>query len=205
MNQRYYYEYEWDSEYCYPHSHVLKNKLNITDQAQLEEAERAITSLKMAQASLIRIRGRFGIAHLKRMHKFLFEDIYPWAGQFRTVNISKGNQFCRADYIEPQLAALFDALKRENYLKDCSNVSQISKRLSYYLGEINVIHPFREGNGRTQRLFIETLADNDGYTLDFSKISDDEMLEASVFSYEKDYSLMDELMLRACIKKQKEA
>ncbi len=205
MNQRYYYEYEWDSEYCYPHSHVLKNKLYITDQSELEEAERAITSLKMAQASLVKIRGRFGIAHLKRIHKFLFDDIYPWAGQFRTVNISKGNEFCRADYIESQLATLFDALKRENYLKDCSDAPEISKRLSYYLGEINVIHPFREGNGRTQRLFIETLADNAGYTLDFSKINEDEMLEASVLSYEKDYSLMDELMLRACTKKQKEA
>ncbi len=201
MNQRYYYEYEWDSEYCYPHSHVLKNKLNITDQSELEEAERAITSLKMAQASLIKIRGRFGITHLKRMHKFLFEDIYPWAGQFRTVNISKGNEFCRADYIEPQLLALFYSLKKENYLRNCANVLEISKRLSYYLGEINVIHPFREGNGRTQRLFIETLADNAGYILDFSKISEDEMLEASVLSYEQDYSLMDELMLRACTKK----
>ncbi len=201
MNQRYYYEYEWDSEYCYPHSHVLKNKLNITTQSELDEAERAITSLKMAQASLVKIRGKFGIAHLKRMHKFLFEDIYPWAGQFRTVNISKGNQFCRADYIEPQLIALFDKLKREDHLKNCASIQEASKRLSYYLGEINVIHPFREGNGRTQRLFIETLADNAGYILDFSQISEDEMLEASALSYEKDYSLMDKLMLKACYKK----
>jgi len=197
MNDKYYYEFEWDSVYCYPHSNVLKNKLNITGQQELEIAERAITSVKATQASVNHIRGRFGVNHLKRMHKFLFEDIYPWAGQFRTVNISKGNMFCRADYIEKQLESLFDSLKRENYLKNCASIDDIGKRLSYYISEINVIHPFREGNGRTQRMFVEHLAYSRGYILDFATISSEDMLEASIRSYEKDYSMMDSLIIGA--------
>lgn len=197
MNDRYYYEFEWDSVYCYPNSHVLRNKLNITDQQKLEKAERAITSVKAAQASVNPIRGRFGVSHLKRMHKFLFEDIYPWAGQFRAVNISKGNAFCRSDYIERQLESLLESLRRENYLKDCTSQEEIGRRLPYYISEINVIHPFREGNGRTQRMFIEHLANCRGYYLDFATISSEDMLEASILSYEKDYSLMDELIIGA--------
>ncbi len=197
MNDRYYYEFELDSIYCYPHSHVLRNKLNITNQQELEKAERAITSVKATQASINPVCGRFGVSHLRRMHKFLFEDIYPWAGQFRTVNISKGNEFCRADYIERQLKSLFDSLKKENCLKDCGSREELGRRLSYYISEINVIHPFREGNGRTQRMFIEHLARCRGYILDFAVISSEDMLEASIRSYEKDYSMMDDLIVGA--------
>ncbi len=197
MNDKYYYEFEWDDVYCYPHSHVLRNKLNITDQQELEIAERAITSVKAAQASVNPVHGRFGISHLKRMHKFLFGDIYPWAGQFRTVNISKGNAFCRADYIEKQLGSLLDSLKREDYLKNCTSKEDLGRRLSYYISEINVIHPFREGNGRTQRMFVGQLAYCRGYILDFATISSEDMLEASIRSYERDYSLMDDLIVGA--------
>jgi cell filamentation protein len=197
MKDKYYYEYEWDSDYCYPNSHILKNKLNITNQHELEEAERAITSLKMSQAVSMGISGGFNFEHLKTIHKFLFEDIYDWAGQVRTVNISKGNQFCRYDYIGKQAEILFDKLKAENYLKDCKSIVEIGKRLAYYLSEINVIHPFREGNGRTQRLFIELLAKNAGYEIDFMKITKDEMLEASARAYACDYELMESIIIKA--------
>ena len=197
MKDKYYYEYEWDRNYCYPNSYVLRNKLNITNQAELEEAERAITSLKMSQAVSMGISGDFDFEHLKAIHKFLFEDIYEWAGKVRNVNISKDNQFCRFEYIDVQAEKLLNKLKSENYLKDCSNVYEIGKRLAYYLSEINVIHPFREGNGRTQRLFIELLAKNAGYTIDFMKITKDEMLEASVRSYACDYELMEHIITNA--------
>lgn len=115
----------------------------------------------------------------------------------RTVNISKGNQFCRYDYIEQQAETLFDKLKAENYLKDCKSIIEIGKRLAYYLSEINVIHPFREGNGRTQRLFIELLAKNAGYEIDFMKITKEEMLEASAKAYACDYELMESIIIKA--------
>lgn len=196
MDKNYYYEYEWDKYYCYPHSQVLKNKLNITDAEELYAAEREITSLKIARAIERKIKGNFDFAHLREMHYFLFCDIYEWAGEIRTVNVSKGNQFCRCDYIEPQINKLLLKLKDENYLKDYDN-EQVTKRLAYYLGEINVIHPFREGNGRTQRLFIEHLADSLGYSLDLNLITKDEMLEASVRVFALDYRLMEEIISKA--------
>ena len=194
---KYYYEYGWDSTYCYPNSHVLKNKLNIRNQAELEAAESAITSVKSTQLMMNRLNGRFGTAHLKKIHKFLFCDIYSWAGKIRTVNIFKGNPFCRAEYIESQLNMLFMQLKEEKYLKDYSGKEEFGKRLAYYLSEINVIHPFREGNGRTQRMFIEHLAYNAGYTLDFMKINSDDMLEASVQAYGRNYDLMEQIIIGA--------
>lgn len=197
MNNKYYYEYEWDSKYCYPNSHVLKNKLNITEQSELNDAERAITSIKTSQASINKINGEFDFEHLKRIHKFLFEDIYDWAGCVRTVNISKGNQFCRFDYIDKQMDKLFTKLRKENYLRDCKSKNKLGERLAYYLGEINVIHPFREGNGRTQRMFIEYLAQNAGYIIDFAKIDSDDMLEASVRAYACEYDLMEKIIIKA--------
>lgn len=192
----YYYEYEWDEYYCYPHSQVLRNKLNITDVKELYEAEREITSLKIAKVLNQKIKGNFDFAHLREIHYFLFCDIYEWAGEIRTVNISKGNQFCRCDYIEPQMNKLLAKLKEENYLKGYSK-EQIAQRLAYYLGEINVIHPFREGNGRAQRLFIEHLAYSLGYDLDLNLITKEEMLEASVRVFALDYGLMNEIISRA--------
>ena len=194
---KYYYEYEWDSKYCYPNSFVLKNKLNIKNQTELENAERAITSLKASQASLERIEGGFDFEHLKKIHKFLFGEIYDWAGSVRTVNISKGSRFCSAEYIEPQINELFEKLKQEDYLRSCKSKKELGKRLAYYLGEINGIHPFREGNGRTQRMFIEHLAYNAGYSLDFMKISSEDMLEASVRAFVYDYGLMEKIITNA--------
>ena len=93
MADIYYYEYEQDSYYCYPGTYVLKNKLNITDADELKSAEREITSLRTAQLMIEPMDGTLDFGYLKQIHKFLFGDIYEWAGKVRTVNISKGNQF----------------------------------------------------------------------------------------------------------------
>ncbi len=197
MKSKYYYEYEQDSYYCYSNSFVLKNKLNIRDEDELRAAEREITSLRTAQAMLNKIEGNFDFNHLKKIHNFLFGDIFEWAGKIRTVNISKGNQFCLCEYIQEQMDAIFKKLHQENYLKDNKEINEIAGKLAYYLGEINSIHPFREGNGRTQRMFIEHLAFSLGYDLDFMKISSEEMLEASIKTFMMDYKLMEELILRS--------
>lgn len=197
MGDEYYYEYEQDSFYCYPGTFVLKNKLNILDENELKTAEREITSLRTAQALTSRIEGSFDFKHLAKIHNFLFGDIYEWAGTIRTVNISKGNQFCLCQFIQSQMDEIFQKLMNENYLKDYKNKNEVAKRLAYYLGEINSIHPFREGNGRTQRMFIEHLAASLSYRLDFMKITSSEMLMASAQAFILDYTLMEELMIRA--------
>lgn len=128
----------------------LKNKLNITDMDILEEAERRITSLRTAEAMKKGIRGKFDFNHLKRIHKFLFGDIFDWAGKVRLVNISKGNQFCHVEYIEQQMAEIFERLQSEHYLKEVSSQRELAKGLAYYMGEINAIHPFRDADARVE-------------------------------------------------------
>ena len=195
--KNYSYDYEWDVEYCYPDSNVLKNKLNITNSEDLAIAEREITSIKLAYAKQNIIEGDFDFSHLKKIHKFLFEDIYEWAGEIRYVNISKGNQFCLWQNLESYVDTVFSSLKKENYLKNCNNIAE---RLAYYLSEINVLHPFREGNGRTQRLFIEYLALNAGYRVDFSSVSPEEMIIASAESFACEYDKINEMFKRITTK-----
>jgi cell filamentation protein len=195
MSSSYEYSYEWDQRYCYPHSNVLINKLGIRDAEKLQIAEREITSLRIANAKINVIKGNFDLLHLRKIHKYIFGDIYEWAGEIRWVNIAKGNMFCNYEFIEQNADQLFTKLKKENYLKDAS-ADEIPIRLAHYLGEINALHPFREGNGRVQRLFIEYLAENAGYRVDFSEVTDKEMIKASAASFLCDYSKMNELFIK---------
>jgi len=100
--------------------------------------------------------------------------------------------FCNYEFIEANADLLFKKLENEKYLKYTSK-DEIPLRLAYYLSEINVLHPFREGNGRAQRLFIEYLAENAGYSVDFSQVTDKQMIEASAASFLRDYTKMDEI------------
>jgi len=90
---------------------------------------------------------------------------------------------------------IFSKLKGENFLFGKS-ADEMPERLTYYLSEINVLHPFREGNGRTQRAFIEYLAQSAGYDVDFSNVAPEEMIEASVLSFDKDLGMMKAMLER---------
>lgn len=118
-----------------------------------------------------------------------YDYSYEWAGELRIVNISKGNSFCNYMYIEAEAERIFSELKKENYLIGVPKIS-ICDKLAYYLGEINALHPFREGNGRAQRVMIEYLAKVAGYTIDFSNISSVEMIEASIDAFNCNYGKM---------------
>ncbi len=192
MNSDYQYDYEWDSKYCYPNSFTLINKLEIEDSKALNEAEREITTLRISQIREQPRKGDFDLNHLQKTHRYIFRDIYSWAGQLRTVNIAKGNQFCNCMYIESGSKPVFDQLKEENYLVG-TPPDNICDKLAYYLGEINVVHPFREGNGRAQRAFIESLAQVAGYHVDFTNVSGPEMIEASAYAFDCNYSKMTDI------------
>lgn len=200
MPKQYDYDYEHDLNYCYPESSVLINKLNIRDRNALLVAEREITALRIAKAKDVPIIGNFDFCHLKAINKYIFGDIYFWAGDVRSVNISKGNQFCLSKHVETYASDLFNRLKAENYLTKTPQ-TDLPERLSYYFSEINVLHPFREGNGRTQRLFIEYLADNAGYIVDFSNVSDKEMIIASAEAFACVQDKLNEIFKRITTKK----
>ena len=146
------------SNYCYPNTDILVNTLNIRDKNTLQKFEAKITAAKLLSLRQKGIIGNFDSKHLIYIHKYLFEDIYPFAGKYRNENISKGVfRFAEWEYIESELDKLLNNLKNENYLLGLSK-EKLSERLAYYLSELNVLHPFREGNGRTIREFLRELA-----------------------------------------------
>ena len=171
-----------NSIYCYPDSNVLINRLNIKNNKKLEKAEKMIVLAKLYDLRQNKIKGNFDKAHFINIHKYLFEDLYPFAGKFRTENIAKDSfSFAEWEFIDSELDRLLLKLKEENFLNDL-NKEDMAKKLAYYMSELNVLHPFREGNGRTIREFIRELAYKNGYILDYSKTESEEMLDAMMKS-----------------------
>ena len=197
----YFYDDEQDAKYCYPGTNVLKNKLDIRDLDRLHEAERDYSSVRQAELSNMGVTGDFSFKHLCSIHKQLFQDVYSWAGKTRIVDISKGTIFCLVQFIESQFDDLYRKLKKENFLADIADEKEMGKRLAFYLGELNMIHPFREGNGRTQRIFIEQLCLNNGrFEIDFTEITKEEMIAASVRSANASNDMLEELIEKCLIK-----
>ena len=171
-----------DSIYCYPNSNVLVNKFDVRVADELFKIENDITIYKLFILRQKGITGNFDVAHFVSIHKFIFEDIYPFAGLYRSENIAKDNfMFANWEFIEDNMNSIFGELKRENYLKGLTK-EEFAKRLTYYMSELNVLHPFREGNGRTTREFIRQLALRNGYNLDLSKFAAKDILRASIES-----------------------
>jgi cell filamentation protein len=160
------------------------NFFGITVYSELAELEGFYVSKRVTQLEAGGIQGRFDLDHLRKIHRYLFQDVFPWAGQLRQVGLSKvgGAPFAPPVHLASALAELFSQLNIERLLRGL-NVHMFSQRAAYYLGEINAIHPFREGNGRTQREFIRQLALNAGHTLSWAGFSLDENIEASILSH----------------------
>lgn len=163
-----------DNIYCYPGTDVLKNKFDIRDKTKLDAVERDLTALRIKELVINTniINYSFDLKHLQKLHKYIFQDVYEWAGSLRTIRISKGIMFAYPENIKSEANKYFKMLKSENYLKNLS-VDKFCDRLAFYKAEINMLHPFREGNGRVIREFIRTLAYNSGYELKFPLAKDD--------------------------------
>ncbi len=188
-----------NSVYCYKGTNTLVNKLNIKDPVALENYETSVISLKLMALNKKGITGNFDIKHFVSIHKFLFEDIYTFAGLFRNENIAKGYfQFAEWEYIESELNRLLNELKYENYLSDLDK-EIFAKRLAYYWSELNVLHPFREGNGRTTREFLRQLALKNNYFLNLQNVNPKEILNASIKSI-IDTTDLERLLLQ-CLEK----
>jgi cell filamentation protein len=171
-----------------PHSeqgnNCPRNVYGYTAYAELYPIESALGQKRGGELEDLGVTGSFDSAHLQSIHRYLFQDIFPWAGKFRLVYIAKpgSSSFAFPGHIASALTEVFDKLKREEYLKTLDR-SKFAPRAAYYLGEINAIHPFREGNGRTQREFIRQLALNAGYTLSWAGFSQEQNVAASVLSH----------------------
>ncbi len=171
----------WD-EYFIEGTNVLKNKLGITNKEELSKNEKIITLKKLAYLEMFPIEGKFDSDHLRKIHYFLFNDIYYFAGEYRKCEMARFREFVNPDEIEVRLKNELDKMNKE--VKNILSIDGYSYFLAEEYYELMVIHPFREGNGRSVREFLrefvlskkEQLPFN--VELDFTKINPDEFLMA---------------------------
>lgn len=165
---------------CYPNTTVLINKFDIRDEEKLNEIEGVISSTRYAQWLNAPLCGSFDFAHYKEIHNFLFSDLYEWAGCVRSIDISKkGTHFTPAAQIQQQAEAIFARLKERNYFKSLSHSEFVNELVDFYC-ITNMLHPFREGNGRTQRVFLTQLIRNAGFDISFAEVDTDLLMIATI-------------------------
>jgi cell filamentation protein len=168
--------------YCWPRSTCLQNRLNIFDPIKLQSVE---GDLVRARADIGLPNGHFSLTHYKACHKWLFGDVYAWAGNYRTVRLAKSQSvFCFPEHIEGQMRALFTDLKQSGFLAQTDRAHFVA-RTAWFWSELNAIHPFREGNGRAQTLFIANLALSGGWYLDLTRLKPAPTISAMAASFQK--------------------
>lgn len=166
--------------YCYSGSTVLKNIPCLRVQAELDAYEQEQVSIGLDDPFPA---GRFSATHYRAFHQHLFREVYAWAGRYRTVRIAKGgNMFCYPENIKGQMDDLFGWLRERRHLRELDH-NQFAAGLASFLATLNAIHPFREGNGRTQLAFASVLATNAGHPLQLEGLDPGAFLNAMIVSF----------------------
>lgn len=177
----------FEDPYCYPPDYkVLRNREDIRDANRLKTFEHKVVMAKLAQGIPA---GNFDLDHLKTIHAHLFRDVYEWAGEIRTVAISKKTGFLPHQHIPTAVDYLHKELKDENFLR-ALNQREFVDRASYFVGELNHIHPFRDGNGRTQTAWFALLAKSAGYVFDPARLKRDEWISAFIKAHDQSYTAL---------------
>ncbi len=165
---------------CYPGSTVLINLLDIRDQTLLEEAELAFF---MTRAEEPLPAGALDAQHYLRLHRHLFQDVYAWAGRIRAIRIGMGaNWFCYPEYIAAEMQRVFAELGDVDALQHMPSLD-FARRAGHFLADLNAIHPFREGNGRTQLSFLAMLAEHGGFSFDADVLQKERVIGAMIESF----------------------
>ncbi len=177
--------------YCYPGSTVLKNQAGLQEQEALDAFEAAMVVQRLDEPLPA---GRLSYSHYRAIHRHIFGDVYAWAGRIRTVRISKGNSmFCYPENIDGEMRRLFGNLRKENFFRHL-DARSFSSKAAHFLSELNAIHPFREGNGRTQLAFLAIMGHVAGHDMDFEHIEPARILNAMIKSFAgNEKPLVDEI------------
>lgn len=193
------YSISGTQENCYPGTTVLINKLNIRNQNELDEIERQLFVFASLNIEKNVIFENVDFEFYKNLHKQLFSELYEWAGTVRKIDISKkGTRFCNFKEIENLGKLIFKRLLLLNYFKEL-DFDEFVDELSLLYNDLNVLHPFREGNGRTLRLFITLLVRNAGYDIDFYKCDNDLLMIATIKAVQGDIFMLNDIF-RSIIK-----
>jgi cell filamentation protein len=183
-----------DDPYVYPGTRVLRNKLDIRDDAELDFIERRMSSQRIAEGIPT---GKFDLKHLKAIHRHIFQDIYDWAGEIRTVEISKGgSQFQFRKYIETGMADVHRRLVAAKFLRGL-DAQAFTVAAGEIMGDVNYVHPFREGNGRTQLQYLKQLATGAGHPIDLTKLDPQSWIAASREAHTGRYEAMGTAIAKA--------
>jgi cell filamentation protein len=175
--------------YCYPGTSVLKNLSNIQDQEHLEVFEAVCTASRSDEPLP---NGRLSVTHYRAIHRHFFQDVYSWAGNFRTVRLGKdGSAFCYPENVLREIKSLFLDMKSRRYLQRMKREEFVTAAADF-LFTLNAIHPFREGNGRTQISFLALLADQAGHPIYLEKLNPEKFLAAMVESFYGNYLPLEE-------------
>lgn len=194
------------SNYTYRGTHTVKNTFGVTDYDELERIEAAIVKARYTEIDAgYGPIGQFDADLIKALHKHLFQDIYEWAGRTREELVAlsdgtvatmpimrkaEGQPFSIGPAIPAALDDIGEKLRAGNYLRGLPR-EEFAEQAADVMAKINTVHPFREGNGRTQRVFMEQLAHAAGHDLDFTVISKERMIQASIAAHERnDTSMM---------------
>lgn len=163
--------------YKYPDSNVLRNRFGITDPVLLDRRERQFVTERTADGVP---SGRFDLAHLQGIHKHLFQDVYEWAGEIRKVDIGKGGYgFHPHGRIEMGMADVHKRLDQQSYLRGLHR-DKFAVEAAEYIGDVNRLHPFREGNGRTQLQYLKQLGEQADHKIDLSRFERKSWIQASI-------------------------
>ena len=169
-----------EDPYCYPDSNCLKNKAGLRDSERLAAFELEMTTLRAEERLPA---GRFGAAHYRKVHKHLFQDVYRWAGRYRSIRTGKdGNWFCYPEYIDAQMNDLFRRLRNSPFAEG-SSVPEFVRAAAGFLATLNAIHPFRDGNGRTQLAFMHLVGGHAGKPFQFQRLRKETFLPAMIASF----------------------
>ena len=169
---------------CYPGTDVLINLLDLRNSDDLNDAERYLNEVALARMEFI--PPPYSIDTLKQVHRALFGRVYAWAGEVRTLGISKGTtRFCSPEFIEKEIKKELSRIASADWFEGYTRDLMVAGIAEAY-GTLNVAHPFREGNGRTQRLLFEWIILNAGFSIDWSLANRQEWIEACISSYHGD-------------------
>jgi cell filamentation protein len=177
---------------------VLRNRLGIADADRLRAVESGLTLAAIADLGSRVLSGAYDLGHLCSFHREIFGDIYEWAGEIRTVGIARTEPFCLPQHIEAYAAQVFTQLAKEQHLRGLRRDLFVD-RLTHYYAEVNALHPFREGNGRTQRAFFRQLSREAGWPVGWAGLDPDANEQASRDALRGDSSnprgLLDRLVM----------
>ena len=175
--------------YKYPGLDVLRNKFGIKDPEELERQERRFVQDRIHEGVP---SGNFDLDHLQSIHHHLFQDVYDWAGDLRQVDIAKGGQwFHPASRINIGMEDVHRRLADQGFLKE-KTPEDFGKGAGVIIGDVNLVHPFREGNGRTQFQYLKQLGQQAGHDIDLTRFERESWIEASIEANKAKYEKMQE-------------